>query len=188
MIRKYLSSACILLCLLLCVFLIGRVVLHSNLPLHAPRTTVQRVSQRDTLDSNTSQQITLDSGALTTLITRQLPADFPITDLVVQLTQQGSVQFTGTVDPGALSLPRAASALLPNPCHIMALVSLGYQDDQIILHPQKFEIGGLTLPHALLTPITDELADAILNGLHTQGIYLQALAIEDGILYITLKP
>lgn len=186
--RKYLSSICILLCFLLCVFLLGRVVLHSDLPLHTPRTTVQRVSERNTLDSNTSQQITLDSGALTTLITRQLPVDFPITDLSVQLTQQGSVQFTGTVDPSTLSLPRAASVLLPNPCRLTALVSLGYQDDEIILHPQKLEIGGLTLPHALLTPIADELADAILDGLHTQGIYLQALAIEDGILYITLKP
>lgn len=184
MLRKYLPSVCMFVCLLLCVLLIGRVVLHSNIPLHMPRTTVQRVSERDA-DQDT-KQITLDGGALTTLISRQLPFDFPLTNLNIQLTEQGSACFTADIDPSALELPRAASILLPNTCKLTTVVSIGYQEGSIILHPQTLEIGGLTLPHSLLKPVCDTLAEAATAGLRAQGISLQSLSIENEILYINL--
>lgn len=184
MFRKYLPSVCMLVCLLLCILLIGRVVLHRDIPLHMPHTTVQRVSTRDS--EQVSRQITLDSGALTTLISRQLPVDFPLTNLSIQLTEQGSACFTADIDPSSLSLPRAASILLPSTCRLKAVVSIGYQEDAIILHPQTLEIGGLTLPHSLLEPISDALAKAATDGLHAQGISLQSVSIENEILYIDL--
>lgn len=184
MLRKYLPSVCMFVCLLLCVLLIGRVVLHSDIPLHMPRTTVQRVSGRDA--EQDTRQITLDGGALTTLISRQLPVDFPLTNLNIQLTEQGSACFTADIDPCALELPRAASILLPNTCKLTAVVSIGYQEGSIILHPQTLEIGGLTLPHSLLDPACDTLAEAATNGLRAQGISLQSLSIENEILYINL--
>ena len=146
MLRKYLPSVCMFVCLLLCVLLIGRVVLHSDIPLHMPRTTVQRVSGRGT--EQDTRQITLDGGALTTLISRQLPVDFPLTNLNIQLTEQGSACFAADIDPSALELPRAASILLPNTCKLTAVVSIGYQEGSIILHPQTLEIGGSSLRYA----------------------------------------
>lgn len=184
MLRKSLPTVCMFVCLLLCILLIGRVVLHSDIPLHTPRTSVQRVYQRNAPIA--SRQITLDSGALTTLITRQLPVDFPLTNLSIQLTEQGSACCTADIDPSALELPRAASLLLPSTCRLTAVVSIGYQQGSIVLHPQTLEIGGLTLPHSLLEPVCDTLAQAATDGLRAQGISLQSLSIADETLYIHL--
>lgn len=185
MIRKWIHTICLALCVLLCAFLIGRVIFHTDTPLHTPNTVVQRAARTET---DAERKITLDSGALTTLLIRQLPNDFVLENLSIQITDQGTLWCTADIVPDALSLPRAASLLLPDPCSLAAIVSIGYTDDEIVLHPLSLEIGGIKLPHTILSPIAEELADSLTEGLRAQGIYLQSLYIEDGQLSIALKP
>ena len=182
---KWIHTMILAFCVLICAFLIGRVVFHTDVPLHTPNTVVQRAAQTET---EATRKITLDSGALTTLLIRQLPNDFVLENLSVQITDQGTLWCTADVVPDALSLPRAASLLLPDPCSLAAIVSIGYTDDEIVLHPLSLEIGGIKLPHTVLSPITKILADSLTDGLRAQGIYLQSLCVEDGQLSIGLKP
>lgn len=184
MIGKYLSSVGLALCFLICVLLLGRVVLYRDLPVHTPHTIVQRA----TSDPEASRQIALDGGALTALALRQLPADCPLKNFSIQLTTQGTILLSGDIALDALALPRPAQLLLPDPCAFSSIISLGYHDGSVLLHPLTLYINGMELPHALIEPLADQVASAITDGLTAQGVHVHALSITDQTLYIQLDP
>lgn len=186
MLQKLWYPLCMFLCVLVCATLIGRMILHTDLPLHTPRTTVQRAAQR--IPEAEARQIVLDSGSLTTLLVRQLPADFPLTDLSIQISSSNQLLCSAQLQPAQLDLPRAATALLPDRCTLSAVISIGYADDALVLQATRLKLGGLLLPHTLLSPIVKSLSDALTTGLQAQGIQLQSLNVQDEKLCIGLAP
>ncbi len=185
--RNWVQTVCMVLCALLCLFLIRHMVLYTNVPMHTPHTTVQRAGQPETSEQADAIEVSLDSGALTALLARQLPLDFPLQEIGLQITEQDNLLCTAQIEPGKLSLPRAARLLLPESCPLYALISVGYADQRLVLHPISLEIGGLKLPHGLLTPISEELGEAITEGLRAQGIQISALRIEGQRLQIAMR-
>lgn len=185
MIKKAMSIVCPLVCLLICMILIGRVVLHTNIPLHTPHTIVQRASESE---PTSKRQITLDSDALNTLLTRQLPENFILENPSIQITAQNQLLCIAQIRPEHLSLPQFAEKLLPDHCQLSIILSLGYTEDEIVLHPTRLEVAGLHLPSSLVTPFMDALSEALMSGLRAQGIQLQSLTIQDQKLLIGLKP
>ncbi len=182
--RNWVQTVCIVLCALLCLFLIRHMVLYTNIPMHTPHTPVQRAGQVETAEQTDAIEVSLDSGALTTLLTRQLPLDFPLQEIQIQITEQDNLLCMAQIEPENLPLPRAAHVLLPKSCSLYALISVGYADQKIVLHPVSLKIGGLKLPHALLTPIAEELGTAITDGIRAQGIQICALRMQEQRMHI----
>lgn len=184
--RSWVQTICMVLCAILCLFLIRHMVLYTDLPMHTPHTTVQRAGQVETAEEGI--EIKLDSGALTTLLTRQLPVGFALQDITLEITGQDNLLCTAQIKPSQLSLPRAAQVLLPDSCPLQALISVGYVEQSIVLHPISLQIGGLKLPHALLNPIAEQLGEAITDGICAQGIQLRSLKLAGQHLYIGMQP
>lgn len=187
MIQKSIHSICLAGCILCSILLLGQILAQTGIPLHTPHTIVQRATEAKP-EATTGRYITLDSDALTTLLARQLPADFILHDLSIQISEQGCLLCTAEVSPDALPLPQAAAKLLPDTCPLSAAISVGYAEDDVILQPVSLEIGGLKLPHILLQPAMEELARALTSGLRSQGIYLQSISTGKDILMIQLQP
>ncbi len=181
--RNWVQTICMVLCALLCLFLIQHMVLYTNVPMHMPHTTVQRAGQVETAEEE-GIKVSLDSDALTTLLTRQLPLNFPLQDIRLQITEQDNLLCMAQIEPENLSLPRAARALLPDSCPLYALISVGYAEQTVVLHPISLEISGLKLPHALLNPITEELGSAITDGIRAQGIQIRTLNMKEQRMHI----
>lgn len=183
--RSWVQTVCMVLCAILCLFLIQHMVLYTNIPMHAPHTTVQRAGEVQTAEEGI--EVRLDSGALTTLLTRQLPVGFALEEITLQITEQDNLLCTAQIKPSRLSLPRAAQALLPDSCPLYALISVGYVEQMVVLHPISLEIGGLKLPHALLNPIAKELGEAITDGIRAQGIQIRSLKLAQQHMYIGME-
>lgn len=186
--RSWVQTLCMVLCAILCLFLIQHMVLYSNIPMHMPHTTVQRAGKVQTAEEEAEGiEVRMDSSALTTLLTRQLPVGFALEEITLQITEQDNLLCTAQIKPSQLPLPRAAQALLPDSCPLYALISVGYANQMVVLHPISLEIGGLRLPHALLNPIAEELGAAITNGIRAQGIQICSLKLAEKHMYIQMK-
>lgn len=183
--RGWVQTICMVICAILCLFLIQHMVLYTNVPMHMPNTTVQRAGR---VDTEQSIEVKLDSGALTTLVNRQLPVDFALQEISLQITEQDNLRCMAQIKPSQLSLPRAAQALLPESCPLYALISVGYAEQMVVLHPVSLQIGGLKLPHALLNPFTQELGEAITNGMQAQGIQVRGVKVSGQHMYIGMEP
>lgn len=184
--RSWVQTLCMVLCAMLCLFLIQHMVLYSNVPMHMPHTTVQRAGKVQTAEEE-GMEVRIDSGALTTLLTRQLPVGFALDEIALQITEQDNLLCTAQIKPSQLPLPRAAQALLPDSCPLYALISVGYANQAVVLHPISLEIGGLKLPHALLNPLVEELGAAITNGIRAQGIQICSLKLAEKYMYIRMQ-
>lgn len=185
MIRKSIHIIGLAACTLCSIFLIGRIVMHTGIPFHTPHTVVQRAESHS---ESGGRCITLDSGALTTLLARQLPSDFILRNLEIQIGEQGNLLCTAEISPETLELPQAAYMLLPDSCPLSAAVSIGYAEETVILQPLSLKINGLKLPCRLLQPAMEQLAQALTAGLRSQGISLQSISTGEGLLTIQLQP
>ena len=72
---KWIHTMILAFCVLICAFLIGRVVFHSDVPLHTPNTVVQRAAQTET---EATRKITLDSGAGKSVGSNHRPGNFMV--------------------------------------------------------------------------------------------------------------
>lgn len=187
--RKGIYTLILALCMIVCTILIGKMVLYTDVPQHDPHTIVRRVGSRQTEEA---REISLDSGALLSLLNRQLPADCPLDGLSLGIAEDGALTLSATVSRDGLQqvadLPAATAVLLPDTCTLSASVSIGWHTEEhaLILEPTALSINGLALPAAFLQPMTRLLEQAIDDGLRAQGITFCSMHTEAGKLIIGL--
>lgn len=185
--RKWIYTLILAICVIVCIILIGKMVLYTDIPQHDPHTVVRRAGDGQ---AEETREISLDSGALLNLLNRQLPADCPLDDLSLGITADGTLTLSATVSRDELQqvadLPAATAVLLPDACTLSASVSIGWhaEDHALILEPTALSINGLALPSAFLQPMTSLLEQAIDDGLRAQGITFCSMRAEAGRLII----
>lgn len=178
------ETVLVTVCLILSALLAGRMLLHTDLPLHAPHSPVQRA------DTDPPRTLALTGDGLTSLLVRQLPEGFPLHSLTVTVGEGGIIGLSGTLPREAVQaldgLPGAAAALLPAQCTVQAVLSVGLDAaaGQLILQPTALTIGGLRVPAEVLEALTGRAAQAIASGLRDQGIVPSTVRTEQGRLIL----
>ena len=185
--EKCIYTVMLAVCIILSAFLIGKMVLHTDVPLHDPHTVVQRAGETRAEDG---REVALDGERLTSLVIRQLPADCPLDSLTVGIGADGSLLVTASAARDALQslaeLPAGTAALLPAACTVSAALSVGLDREAgaIVLEPVSVSVNGLRLPAALLKPAVGLLETALQDGLRAQGVTFASVRTEDGKLSV----
>lgn len=175
------------ICMLISLLLIGRMLLgHPTPQSKADETHLDPIESSD----REAQQIHLSENDLCTLIVQALP--FSPDGITIKIGQDATVSLSASIRkqnlldanivPGNM---RTALLFLPDVCKIYAVWDVSINKDLLDLHCATVEVGGYTLPSAVSSKITEQIAEHLNQQLTDWEIHPSDIQFNNGSLMIT---
>lgn len=170
-------------CMLLCLLLIGRMLLHH--PEKSPEPSPEGSAEQ----GDEQMELQLSENDVSGLVLQALP--FAPNELTVKIGKDGRVEAGASVSKQALESSgyitggmRTALLFLPDTCKLYGSWRVSAEEGALRLATERVEVAGFALPAEAVSALEELLSGEVNRQLQEWGVKFATLTCQDGALLL----